>query len=256
MIRYYINLDQSVGRRSHVEALFRELNLSVHRVSAVDGRKLSAKQLSNLRPSLRERHFWLKEMTPGEIGAYLSHLKTWKMFLETREEWALILEDDPFFREDVAEFITETSWIPEGIDLIQLTAKKKPGIDIRAPEFLSIHEKKARLLEVWDWGNLGALGYLVNRKAAQALIDVSDKILGPVDDLLFLYASPLRKEIVAWGLSPSVIYYDDELESDVGLDKKNNKTPKLANPVGYLERKLIMMKHKAKCSREGIKDHR
>lgn len=256
MIRYYINLDRSLSRREHIEHLFEDINLPIHRVSAIDGRKLSNDTLSSLRPPLSERRFWLKEMTAGEIGAYLSHLKAWKMFLETKEEWALILEDDPFFRQNVCDFITDTSWIPEGVDLIQLTSSKYPKDDIRSAEVVNLPQKNARLLNVLEWGNMGALGYILNRKTAIALVSLSQKILGPVDDILFLYASPLRESVKAWGLAPAVIYYDDDLESDVGLDKKNNKTPKFSNLLGYLERKIIMMKHKARCSSEGIRDHR
>lgn len=247
MIRYFINLDRSIHRRKHIEDFFRNIGLTVNRVSAVDGRKLLAEQLSALRPKLKDRHFWLKEMTPGEIGAYLSHLKTWKLFLETDEEWALIMEDDSLFRENVKEFISDSSWIPEGVGLIQLTSKEFPGIDIREKEIKSLNEKKARLLKIVEWSNLGALGYLINRQTAEHLISLSAKVLGPVDDILFLYASPLRKTVEAWGLSPGVIYYNDDLESDVGLDKKNNKTPRFSNIVGYLERKIIMCNHKINC---------
>ena len=255
MVRYFINLDRSADRRKHIEEIFQTLGLSVNRVPAVDGRKLSAETLKNLRPDLKERHFWLKEMTPGEIGAYLSHLKTWRLFLETDEEWALIMEDDSLFRENAREFICDSSWIPEGIGLIQLTSKEIPGIDICEKDIKSLDEKKARLLKVVEWSNLGALGYLINRQTAEHLILLSDKVLGPVDDVLFLYASPLRQKVEAWGLSPAVIYYDDDLASDVGLEKKNNRTPKFANFSGYLERKILMFNHKVKCLFK-VRDHR
>lgn len=256
MIRYIVNLDRSVDRWNRMQALFQDLGLDVVRLPAVDGRKKDPEELRNMRPTLSERHFWLKEMTPGEMGCYLSHLKAWNALLETKDEWALIMEDDLFVRENAKDFISDESWIPEGVDLIQMTASKEPAEELREKDFKMAIGKDARLVKVLKWGNMGTVAYMINRKGAAAMISISKKILGPVDDLLFLHASPVRKEIDAWGLAPAVFYFDDDLESEIGLEKKNNKTPKLANPVGYLERKLIMMKHKAKCSREGVKDHR
>ncbi len=256
MIRYIVNLDRSRDRWERMQALFRKLELDVVRLPAVDGRKMDSETLKNLRPKLSERHFWLKEMTPGEIGCYLSHLKAWKALLDTEEEWALVMEDDLFVRDNVKEFICDESWIPEGVDLIQMTAGKYPGEELREKTVKETVGKNARLLKVLQWDNMGTVAYLINRKGAKTMVALSEKILGPVDDLLFLYASPARKTMDAWGLSPAVFYFDEDLESDIGLEKKNNKTPKFSNLLGYLERKIIMMKHKARCSSEGIRDHR
>lgn len=256
MIRYVVNLDRSVERWDRMQKMFQDLGVEIIRLPAVDGRKMDPEELKNMRPKLSERHFWLKEMTPGEMGCYLSHLKAWKSLLETEEEWALIMEDDLLVRENVKDFITDESWIPEGVDLIQMTARKEPGAELREKIFKSIRSKNARLLKVLRWSNMGTVAYMINRKGAAAMIEISKKVLGPVDDLLFLYASPVRQSIDAWGLAPSVFYFDDNMESEIGLEKKNNKTPKLVRPIAYLERKFIIMRHKARCSVEGVKDHR
>ena len=253
MIRYIINLDQSVDRWNRVSKIFENLNLEVQRISAVDGRKKSAEELKSMRPPFEERHFWLKEMTPGEIGCYLSHVKAWKSLLETEEEWALIMEDDLTMRENALEFISDDSWIPDGVGLIQVTAREPSGEDICERKTLPITGKSAQLVNVIHWNYMGTLAYMINRETARKCLEISHKIIGPIDDILFLYPSPARKFSIAWGLAPAAFFSNDEIESTVGLDKKNNKTPVLKNPMAYFERKGTMFKHKIHCCAKGVK---
>lgn len=253
MIRFVINLDRSVDRWERVSQIFQDLNLEIRRISAVDGRKVSNEKLQALRPKFKDRHFWLKEMTATEIACYLSHAKAWKAFLDTDEPWALIMEDDISMRENVLDFIKNDSWIPQEVGLIQLTAKEPSGPDWCEKTFISLTNKKASLWKAIRWNSLGAVAYLIDRKTAQKCLDLSEMVIGPVDDILFLNFSPLRKYSSAWALAPAVFYFDDTNESDIGGDKKNNKTPMMKSPIAYLERKWIMMKNKLRAKIFGVK---
>src|SRR5690606_26039033 len=49
------------------------------------------------------RRFWYgRDLTPGEVGCYLSHLELWRMVAEGEEPAILIMEDDvvlqPYFQ--------------------------------------------------------------------------------------------------------------------------------------------------------------
>lgn len=98
---WYINLDRSTERRRDMEAGLAALNLPfvVNRFAAVDGKA---------DPGLRDRFVDTKtfrrqmsrDILPGEIGVFLSHLRVWEAFLETGAEVALIMEDDVVFHDD------------------------------------------------------------------------------------------------------------------------------------------------------------
>lgn len=253
MIRYVVNLDRSTDRWERASRIFKNLNIDIERISAVDGRKMSQLELQALRPEFKDRHFWLKEMTPGEIGCYLSHIKAWETFLKTNEKWALIMEDDMELYENAKDFILEDSWIPEGVGLIQMTARNPSGADICEKDSIEIVGKQAKLWSGILWNSMGTVSYLINRETAQRCLEISKKIIGPVDDILFLYASPLRQTTKAWGIAPAVFYFEDETESVIGVDKKNNRTPMMKSPKAYLERKWIMMKNKLRAKMFGVK---
>lgn len=96
-----INLDRRPDRWEYVSAHLRARGLQrFTRVSAVDGRTLSAAELDLLSPRARElirrrRRWHHEEMHEfGSVGAALSHLGLWRRLADTADERWLILEDD------------------------------------------------------------------------------------------------------------------------------------------------------------------
>ena len=84
---YCINLDGQPERWEHMETQFKHWEIKNYtRVSAYDGREDDLSHIITGRyPDM---------MTPGEIGCTTSHLKAMKMFLETDEPYAVMMEDD------------------------------------------------------------------------------------------------------------------------------------------------------------------
>jgi glycosyl transferase, family 25 len=90
---WVINLDRAPERLARISAQLQGLNLPFTRVAAVDARALSDAQKQQLdEPNYRLKH----GMTPvlGELGCYLSHVEVMRLFLASRHEFALVLEDD------------------------------------------------------------------------------------------------------------------------------------------------------------------
>ena len=59
----------------------------------IKGGELSAKQYFELAVKGRSN-----SLTPGELGCTLSHLEALRVFLESSDEYALVLEDDAILR--------------------------------------------------------------------------------------------------------------------------------------------------------------
>ena len=88
---YWINLDSDTHRRKYMEQQFNYWEIENHiRISGYDGREDDVCQfLSGRAPD---------NMTQGEIGCCMTHLKAIRHFYENmNEDYVLILEDDVMF---------------------------------------------------------------------------------------------------------------------------------------------------------------
>ena len=96
---FVINLDHAKDRYRSVSENLDKLKIPFTRISAVYGKKLSEpiENFSSLSYMIRTG----KSQNNAEIGCYFSHIKTLKCFLETKFDYALILEDDAQISEDL-----------------------------------------------------------------------------------------------------------------------------------------------------------
>ena len=96
---------------------------AVHRVPAVDGRLVSAETKVDRR-LYRRRHG--RDVRPGEIGCYLSHLAAMQAFLATDAEHALILEDDATLLPALPDVLARAIFARNGRELGRSEARKPP----------------------------------------------------------------------------------------------------------------------------------
>lgn len=95
---YVINLKDSVDRR---EAILAEVTkhplMDVELVEAFDGRKLNQEEIKACFNVKKFTNRYYRNPKGGEIGCTLSHRICYQKLLESKEEFALILEDDVNF---------------------------------------------------------------------------------------------------------------------------------------------------------------
>jgi len=104
---YCINLGDSITRRKNMIHAYMHFPFKLRIVEAVDTRHdkwiLYTNKISDrafytmfwtIRNNIRPRHM---DLSPGAVGCFLSHIKTWKLFQSTGESFALIMEDDSSF---------------------------------------------------------------------------------------------------------------------------------------------------------------
>ena len=92
---YVINLERSIKRLEYMSTILDEQGLNYEFVQAVNGRELDDSYIENLTRNA------VRTLGKGEIGCFLSHLKTYRTFLESDNKYCLILEDDVMFDDDV-----------------------------------------------------------------------------------------------------------------------------------------------------------
>lgn len=95
MKTYVINLESAKDRREYMRKLLTKFPiLDVEFVEAVDGRKMSLNELEKIFDYKAAYKTKSRFPSPPEIGCTLSHIKCYNKLLKSRENFALILEDD------------------------------------------------------------------------------------------------------------------------------------------------------------------
>lgn len=177
MLTLLINLDDATDRLSEATNSLKQAGIPFRRIEAVDGRGRPSTDF----PEYVERNsirFYGRPMTSGEIGCYLSHLKSVAAFLATDEQFCLVLEDDMTMPEDGAKIIA---------DLISsLEHQKRPWEVVNLGK--AAHKFKSKIatlngynVELAHYFPTTTTGLLWNRQGAQAFLDTADEIYAPVD---------------------------------------------------------------------------
>lgn len=175
---FVIHLARAAQRRPQAERLVATLPLPARVIEAVDGRLLDAAvQAASYERGLHRPRYPFP-LLPTEIGVFLSHRRAWQEIAARGLEAALIVEDDV---EPEASF---------GAALDLAMGEARPGDYVRFP--YRAHTDRGRLLAERGGFALveprhcgaGMQMQLVTRKAAERLLDVTERFDRPVDSLL------------------------------------------------------------------------
>ena len=114
------------------------------------------------------------------MACALSHRKAWRALIDSGENWLAVFEDDIHFGAGLAELLDER-WIGDGVQLVKLESHQ----DSARIGAVALCEVGGRKLHRLLGGNLGTAGYLVSRRAAQPLLDLTEKMDFPLDSIMF-----------------------------------------------------------------------
>jgi glycosyl transferase family 25 len=207
---YLINLDRSPERYLRIRDLLAAMDLKVHRVPAVDGRRL--KERTYPAPA-RSRAMPAERIIINrfEIALVLSHRRALRRFLRTSEDRCVILEDDVYFGEGYPDVVQALQSTPLDFDLIKLETFRRPVVTSRIGGSSIAGRRISRLLST----HMGTAGYLVSRDGARKILARSagaplgfDSILFDFDRMRVSGLEPLR----IGQLDPAIIIQHDLLD--------------------------------------------
>ena len=212
---YYINLDRSPERRSHMEATFAKAGLDATRISGVDGFAMSEEERRRWNPPGRGRL-----QLPGEIGCFLSHRRAWEEFLATDAPHAVIMEDDAVLSSHAGEVLRRLPEWSKGTHIVQLevreVGRRLVGLGGRR---IGTGHRLRRLHDVV----LGMAGYVISREAAEVALAQSETLHDPVDRFVFDDErgpfGAYRRHVVLPGI---IIQADRQAYSEVSEDVKSS----------------------------------
>ena len=222
-----------------MENLLAPLGVQYEFIEAVDGSKLSGKEISDARrrgSGITKKWPNRQPMHPAEIGCALSHLKVYEKIVDDNLDYACILEDDIYI--DHPQYLRD---ILEKDNLVALN--KKRAFDFiylelilldktRWMNFLPIAQidlytrwrktkirKNLYLCKPCQAPLWGTAGYIVNRRACEVFLKEGHPVSKPSD---VLTGCAELFGIQQYILNPLPIRQNDEFESTIGHEQIYN----------------------------------
>jgi glycosyl transferase family 25 len=171
---FVISLQRSLDRRKQVEKEMQKISLPWSFLDAIDGSALTSTPVEYKTAKVKRLQGY--ELTPNEIGCYLSHKEAWKR-CEYENMPTLVLEDDfvlaPNF-ENVLDTILEADdcW-----NFLRLQG-------LYEISYKALLEKSGVTFVRNEGDAVGATAYLLKPEVARRLIKYSSDIYEPVDHFL------------------------------------------------------------------------
>lgn len=148
----------------------------------------------------------------------MSHRKAMAALLATDASACLILEDDAEIASDISAMLQTDEWWPHGINILKLDTHD----DYRLYGSQCGLTPTGRALRRNLWWHPGGAGYMVNRRAAQALIDAPECSEHPIDVALFDFrVSVIARRIGSATVFPAMVRQRvEEFGTDIGRSRK------------------------------------
>lgn len=176
MRTYIINLDKAVDRWVRIERLMSNVGLVYERVPAVLGKRLELPI-----PEFAENSYKLfhgKRPNLGQIGCFLSHIKTLKLFLEAGDELAVICEDDITPTHELATVVSSAWRYRHLWDILRLSGFH----DSHPQKVCSLGDNHHLAVSMTRLCGTGC--YAVTRDAAKVLVEKLLPMRVPIDHAL------------------------------------------------------------------------
>jgi len=195
MKSYLINLDRSPDRLQFFAQQANSLGIEFERISAVDGRKMTAAELAEVVSPV----FEFQPLNAGEIGVFMSHREAWKRLVSSGAPQAAVFEDDVLLVNSVRQILSaiDTQYIE--FDIIKLETTLRPVVCAKSEMRLQSGNVLQRLL-TWHGG---AAGYVISARCALTLLNLSDRLADPVDQVMFNPMSSICSQLRILQLNPA-----------------------------------------------------
>lgn len=171
-----MNLPETVDRnfsrtrRQHIETELVRARLRYRFVNAVDGPRLMANEHTDVvdHRVVAQHPSWL---TPGVIGAALSHVQAYREILDAGDRAALILEDDAILGTGLREVLEELGGLLARSEVVLLYWRTWPGCEFSSQQARELHQGQ-RLLYPLDLKKLVcASAYVITADACETMIE-------------------------------------------------------------------------------------
>jgi glycosyl transferase family 25 len=199
-----INLPRSVARLEQMQQRLDAQGLAYDLFPAIDGRAEQTRLIQQVDVPAFQRNVG-RDVLPGEIGCYFSHITVWQQFVDSGEDCLLVLEDDVVFGPDFLVAVQEALRVRAHWDFLKLNK-------IRAKQPIAQGRVGAYRLNAYLGTATGFGAYLIQRETARRLLPVMLPITRPIDhELDRIHVHRIRH----FGLEPFPSHVQDENQSTI-----------------------------------------
>lgn len=203
---YVINMKFRSDKRKRMTDELNKHGLKAEFIDAIVGYNIDINKMINNDLINNKIH---RELRRGEIGCYLSHIKTWETFMKSDNKYALILEDDAVFMDNFKEKFKELLVeIDFPFDVIYLN----DNCEHHFGEKCLYGKRKSKNLFMPGTVGYGLYGYLLSKEGAKKLLDVALPIEMPVDDKIMMMYE--KEELIGCKCIKPYIFVNSIIDSD------------------------------------------
>lgn len=198
---WILNLERDVEKRQFMKNRLNNLGLNFEFIKAIDGNTLSEVDLSVYSKTFAVRDFG-RELTPGELGCAISHIRMWQKLVDSEHGEALILEDDVLIGWALIQVLNNRDKLPTDYQHLNLStkARQQPKGEI----ITDIYRASNHIERPYS-----AEAYLITKSGAQKLIDLVEPLYMPIDNFISIAG------LVSYGVFPRVAVSAD-IPSTIG----------------------------------------
>ena len=234
---YLINLDGSTERLAAATAQLQQYGIAFERITAVDGRKIPPEQLQNSYQQGKAITYMGRDLSPGEIGCYLSHIKAVRAFVASTADVGVVLEDDFCLQINYMPALqTAVEWLQshgradwQAINISN--AKLKIASRLCA---LPSNAASGRGLYHAHYFPMLATAVVWSRAGAEAFLKIAEPIFCPYDNVLRYWQT---RENKGYSIFPPLIC-SSEVISDIDAAGKR-KTIRRGKGYGWAKQKRL-----------------
>jgi len=232
---FVISLPHEILRRKTIRKKMKEVCEKFEFFDAIDAKKTNLLQHKDYH-GLRRRLCYGKDLTPGELGCFLSHRAVLEKIVNNKISISLIFEDDVTLKQDFGIVIE---------NLIKCTYPWEAVRFLGKPKITKIMQRK--MIKIYKNFYLtrlatspgGAYAYIISYSGAKKLLKSMGKISCPIDTIMGL---PWRSGLEVLTIQPAIASWDKSFESAIGDGRfEKNKVTGLEKLVYPLSRALFKL---------------
>lgn len=180
---YVVNLERSHQRWIDASRQLDTTGFSYERVPAIDGSKIDYLEYAD---NAKCRAYMGRDISPGEVGCFLSHILALKTFLASSEDCALILEDDFLMTGDFSNRLEAIVQMASKLPRDSISAINVYPSDYKYTS--NITQENGQALLATHRFPQSAVGIFWTRKGAEKVVAAGTTAFMPYDNLLrFLF---------------------------------------------------------------------
>jgi glycosyl transferase family 25 len=207
-IALVLNLDGAEDRLAHFAEQASRAEVAFERLPAVDGRKMSAREISNATDKAA-----IYPLAPSEIACILSHRRAWARIVESRAPWGVVFEDDVCLSAQTGRLIRSLPPYRSEPTIIKLETYGSQSVALGVKQIAFA----GRTLQPLRGVAIGSAGYAITRSACLKLLAEEPRYALPSDLYLFSNRLGSFRKATVFVMNPAPVIQADRLEEKRAL---------------------------------------